>query len=1203
MRKKWNAATVALLLFLQCLFSTTQAYAQNPDSTLPVTPGTDPVQSVTNDVYPMPSEPINIPPAVPAPVPEPTAGSTSEVRATQESILTKLTLTDSTGSVIDAVYNPDSRIDIGSAIHLGYEWELPNHTYKAGDTFTFQLPEQFQIYTDITSPLTNTDGEVGHFTVDRQGKVVMTFNDYVESHSNVSGKLEIKTEFSTQIEKGSTQVIIAIPIKGGEQTAIVNIKPAAGPTMEKQGKFDGKDQIHWTVDVNKHLDPIKHAVVTDPTPQGLELVKDSIRVNHLQINVNGTTVLGDTVSADKYTVEADPVVPGFRIRFNEENINSAYRIQYSTNITSEDTHFSNTATFSGDDVKDTSATATVTVQRGDFLSKKVEKYDPVTQTISWAIKYNFANKKIPAAKAALSDRFNNSQQLIIDSLKVYKGDTQDELPTSEYSVTPVTDDHGTNGFNLLFNTDIEAPYTIRYQTKAIDRVVKNSKITNSVTSDGVTKETTTELKSIIITKGYKEPNYNTKTIPWVISINADKYTMDQIVIDDAFPNGGLALLPNTLKIQSADGKTTLTSPTDYELIPLTLDYKKGFTIRFHKKIQDTYTINYTTTFNNEWKIDKTKPDFWNKASITWLYSGTTQTAEAEARLWPDNMTQQNGAKSGSYNASSKQITWDIKANYNRKTLNYAEIRDTLLQGQKLVPNSVKVYDMTLLGWWNGVQKGAEVPSSQYTLVLPSAANNNELRIQFNQSINSPYWVTFQTTLEGELIDKEINNNALLMDGKNVDSEWAAKVTVPHGGEYVTKSGAQNGNKIDWNIHINEGQSHVSNAKIVDTPSNNQILIEDSFHLYSTKVSANGEAVRDTELVKDQDYKLKITTTAQGQQSFELAFAKAISSGYILQYQSFLQAEDKAKVSNKVNFEGDRLTTEIRETSKEITVRTSSGSGSGGGVTGSLEITKVDEDDHNKVLSGARFALYDKNQKRAPLVQTTNSDGKIVFSSLSYDDYILEELTAPEGYKITAPKTEIKIDTTIKQSSGIKQIVITNKKDTPVDPGPGTPTDPGTPTNPGTPTDPGTPTSPGSGKKHDKDPEITEPPATPVTPVTTEEPKIIEDEDVPLGVPVIEQPPVEPEAQPSAEPGVQPETPEADPHQEPSPPVKIEEDPVPKGVIRLPAEKPENPSDPGHTPKVDTLPKTGENSPAPFYVSGMFLILLGAYLGYRRTHKK
>ncbi|WP_249930646.1 hypothetical protein, partial [Paenibacillus polymyxa] len=66
-----------------------------------------------------------------------------------------------------------------------------------------------------------------------------------------------------------------------------------------------------------------------------------------------------------------------------------------------------------------------------------------------------ANKKIPAAKAALSDRFNNSQQLIIDSLKVYKGDTQDELPASQYSVTPVIDDHGTNGFNLLFNTDIE----------------------------------------------------------------------------------------------------------------------------------------------------------------------------------------------------------------------------------------------------------------------------------------------------------------------------------------------------------------------------------------------------------------------------------------------------------------------------------------------------------------------------------------------------------------------------------------------------------------------------------------------------------------------------------------------------------------------------------------------------------------------------
>ncbi|MCZ4151276.1 hypothetical protein BZG21_43595, partial [Escherichia coli] len=129
------------------------------------------------------------------------------------------------------------------------------------------------------------------------------------------------------------------------------------------------------------------------------------------------------------------------------------------------------------------------------------------------------------------------------------------------------------------------------------------------------------------------------------------------------------------------------------------------------------------------------------------------------------------------------------------------------------------------------------------------------------------------------------------------------------------------------------------------------------------------------------------------------FKNDISSAYILEYQSFVTAADKEAVQNKVALEGDQLKTEMRETTKEIIVRTSSGSGSGGGVTGSLEVTKVDKDDDTKLLAGAKFVLYDKAGKRAPMVKTTDEEGKILFTKLLYDDYVLEELAAPEGYKI------------------------------------------------------------------------------------------------------------------------------------------------------------------------------------------------------------
>lgn len=749
MGTKINVMIIALLLIIQSFFSATPAYADAPAPEVPQSAVTDPVQPITDAVYgvPDPEPPMEVPSDT-APIVQAAASAVPHTETAPQSILTKLTLTDEAGRVIDAVYNPGSQLDIRSAIQLGYEWELPDNTYKAGDTFTFHLPEQFVIYTDISSPLVTPDGTAGNFTVDRQGKVMMTFNQYVENHSNVSGKLQIKTGFTTETVKGSTEIIIAIPIKGGVQTVIVNVKPQSGPTINKQGRTDG------------------------------------------------STVVRDPVNTTKYAIETDQAEIGLVARFQDDSISTAYQLQYSTRIKGNKSRFSNTAMLSGDTAENVFATPTVQVEHGEFLSKKVEKYDHASQTLSWAIKYNFGEIKIPDAQALLIDHFNKTQKLLPGSLKVFKGNTLEELPAWAYTVIPI-DYPDRNGFKLQFNFDVDSAYTIRYQTQARGRVYENEKITNIITSDGTERIESTEIVSGVMTKVYDTPNYNTKIIPWVITINTDLYTMKNIVIQDIFPNGGLVLLPDTLKIQSVDGTTELRAPTDYELVPLSQDYKQGFTLIFHKTIQQAYTIKYSTTYNNDWKTDTSKPEFRNRSMLDYQYeNGEASSYEVECPIWPDFMTQRNGAKQGNYNANSKLITWDIKANYNRKTLNHAEVRDSLLQGQKLVSGSIKVYDMTLLGWWDGVQKGAEIPADQYSIVPPSEQNGHKLRIQFKNKIQTPYWITFQTSLGGELIEKEIHNKALLLDGEKTVSEWAAQVTIPHGGEYVSKVGTQNGNKID-----------------------------------------------------------------------------------------------------------------------------------------------------------------------------------------------------------------------------------------------------------------------------------------------------------------------------------------------------------------------------------------------------------------------
>ncbi|MFB5761304.1 collagen binding domain-containing protein [Paenibacillus medicaginis] len=1208
MKKKVSGIVVALLLLLQSLFgvsawtgSVVNANAADaPSNVQESVYGETGDVGVTDDVY-IPPAPVN----------------------NTDSILTKVVLTDVNGTVIDAVYNPDSTLDIGAAVNLGYEWELSNeHGYKNGDTFTFELPSQFEVFTEIEAPLVAGQGEVGRFTVDRNGKVVMTFNDYVESHSNVSGKLEIRTEFTKETIKGSTEVIIAIPVKSGVQTVIVNLKPQGGKLIDKQGKAIGKDRIDWTVQVNKSLDKIKHAVITDTMPEGSELIADSVEVYRLQVNGDGSTVLGEKVGADKYTVETNGGAK-LELAFQDETISKAYEIRYSTKLTGEQTRFENTAVLSGDGMEDAKSTATVTVDRGKFLDKSYRQ-DKDTGIITWTVKYNFNEKKIPSNQAVITDEFSAIHTLVTDSLKVYKGNStkaEDQLSPDEYTFTPT----GTNGFTLQFKRDIDSPYTIVYQTKPVDRTsADGQQVKNKVVSGDTSKEVTAPAQGIrALVKGVSNVDFANKTAKWLITVNGDKkpdgskYSMENVVIKDTFPQGGLDFIPDSV-IVKAVGKVVPAS--DYKV-----EYdnaRSGFEINFSKTIDTTYTIEYQTKFNIDW-LKNSKLDYMNRAIMTWSENGEARgPIQRDASFSSDDYTRNNGGKDGSYDPVNKEMTWNIKMNYNLKSLNEAVVTDVLKLEQKLVPNSVKVYEMKLTGERNGITKGVQIPASQYEVTEPSAANGNQVSIRFTGPISTAYWIEFKTSLQGTLIVKNIDNTAELWNGSDKAATWNASVAIPHGGEYVKKNGTQNGNKIDWSIRINEGQSQISNAKVIDYPSANQILLEDSFHLYTTKINANGEAVKADELTKGKDYTLTISKLDGDQETFELKFADAISTAYILEYQSFITAGDKEAVQNKVALEGDQLKTEIRETTEEVIVRTSSGSGSGGGVTGSLEVTKVDQDDQTKLLAGAKFVLYDKAGKKTPIVKTTDADGKILFTKLLYDDYILEELAAPEGYKINQATRDVTIDSKMQSQGNVKKLTITNAKEEPTNPGeptdptdpdptdptdptdPGNPTDPGTPGNPTDPTDPtdpgnpGNPTDPGgsdnsgnhSDHDHDKpdrpsDGNSGQSPVTPSNPGTPSDEVEVPDEDVPRG-----------------EPTTTPQTPSTE-----TPTVDIDEEDTPRGEGEPKPEKPAVPTPKPQTPPSETtvtmLPQTGEASHYPFYLAGLGLIALGVWLGFRRRTMK
>ncbi|GMX61735.1 hypothetical protein Elgi_15390 [Paenibacillus elgii] len=936
---------------------------------------------------------------------------------------------DKSGNVVtDDVYEP------GSKVKLDYTWSLPNgHGYKNGDTYTFKLPEQFKLYNDIPDqPLISGGEAIGKFKVYKDSHEVVMTLEAIENLADVKGTLTFQTAFDMQVINGSTTQIIKIPVKGGEQVYTLHFKPNVTSTIGKSGVPKGYNakSIDWTVDVNKELAAVQNAVVTDPIPAGLG-APVTVAVYELNVQLNGNVVQGAPVDGSKYSISTAGNV--LKLSFNESPIRTAYRIQYTTPVTNEDqTSFVNKATFEGSNKQPVSAEATVTVQRGTALDKSSTKYDPNTQTIDWEIKYNYNEKTITQANAFLTDLFNDTQDLVAGSLHVYQVTIDSkgseilgaELPAASYKVTPETATKS-NGFKLQFLQDISSAYKIKYQTKANHRVIDWAKITNKVTSGSGDSDTATrDINQVIITKGFKAIDYNAKTAAWSITLNKDSEPMTNVIVTDSFPNKGMRLIPGSLTVNegnkpmdAADYTVDASVPTD-----------QGFKITFNRALYGQVTISYSTEFNMDW-LSNNATNFLNNASVVWVDSNSkAQTKTASATFDPRNEVKNNGFKNGVYDATMKQITWTVGVNYNGKTLAGAVVQDTLESGQKLLDNSLAVYNMNIAANGNPSQ-GTVVDSTYYNYTVDK---NNKLTVTFSKPISAPYIIVFKTSLEGKLIDNKVNNTANVFDGTTpVSKNLTASVNIPNGGEYLNKKGTQNGDKINWTILINRGQSTVTNAKIVDTPSENQLLLPGTFKLFTTKVDANGTVSKAAELVKDVDYSLEIKTDDDGKQSFELSFLKKLSTAAILEYQSLIVAKDQDKVSNKIAFTGNNETTVTKDTSTSIVVGVSSGSGTIGGVRGSLTVVKVDAADNKTRLGGATFELYRKSGSDKVLVGTltTDASGTALFKKLLAGEYFVKETAAPDGYVLDSKEYPVSINS----ADGFQLTVANAKPATPKPP--------------------------------------------------------------------------------------------------------------------------------------------------------------------------
>ncbi|MHC8517799.1 SpaA isopeptide-forming pilin-related protein [Sporosarcina sp. ITBMC105] len=947
------------------------------------------------------------------------ADQTETAKPTNAGVITENILTDVDVTYEDSNEQPVDEVDQQTVIGVHYKWALEvGHGYKAGATFTFQLPPELKVHNIVESEeIRDQTGELmGWFTAALNGTVTIEFTDYIERKSDVNGQIGIWTEISEETIITGDKLIIT-PIEGKASLTIpLNFQPG-GAAIEKQGTpnrvYNG-ETITWTIDVNKNLASLTNAQIIDPIQAGLELKDGSMKLYQLNTKWSGKVEVGAELPLDSRTF---PVLLG--------DIDTAYRLVFETTVIDEDaTEFSNTATLTADGKKDQQATASVSIQRGKPLAKRAKAYNKADQSIEWEILYNYNEKSIPQSEAKLTDFFTNSQELLGDSLSVEEvtinPETGKESGSTKFTNYTFTDQSkaGKNGFVLSFNHDIEKAYKITYKTKSIDRVYEDATIVNEVAAgdDDVGDVVGQKISPQILVKYVGTPDYKKKEIGWTIRVNRDQHTMKEVVVTDTFTNGGLTFMADSVAVTEG-GKTVQAS--DYTVV----ETNDGFTLTFHRTIEKEVYIRYNTSFDYEARTDKTKELLENRVELDWKDAADKdRTLTAKAAFKPDAYTKSNGFKNGSYNAITKEITWEIGVNYNLQTLENAVVEDTFDGNQKLLKDSITVYKMSLTGGENGVELGEAVEGVDYAISYPS---EKQFKITFTKPISEPYKVVYNTSVdEVSLVAETYNNAAALKNNDSQQWELNAAVSVPNGGSYINKSGEQNGKIIDWKININFAQSTVHNAKIVDTPDGNQVILPDSFTLYKTLVAEDGSVKKQGEMVEGKDYTLSFT---ENPDTFTLTFTNVMNEPYILEYQTRIIAAVGTAINNGVEFSGENITTESGS-SETFTVKRTAGMGTGTGELGQLTVIKRDGSS-NALLKGAKFALVDKESKATVASGETNENGEVVFDRLLYGDYLLKEIQAPVGY-LAAEDQTITIDTPFEKDNADKpgnKVTVNNTK--------------------------------------------------------------------------------------------------------------------------------------------------------------------------------
>ena len=506
----------------------------------------------------------------------------------------------------------DSPIGQWDKFRIAADFDLTGKNVKAGDTTELLLSDPLIIATQSFDITTTTEPKqvIAHGLVDKDNKkLTLTYTDYVEKHSDVTGHFYFYSEIDyTKHPEGGE---IPIQVTVNNRTIVVGNIPykGVGTTEPKlllktsEVHKDDPSTISYAISINQTKENLQDVTVEDHLKfTNAEYVKGSIRVfKGTYIYKDGEWQLPDAVDVtDQHTVTVSDDGQSFVVKLGNVSEADQYRILYDVHLNYKPVDgevLDNGAILKAKDivVKNTENSSGIQIPggngKGSVFTINIHKVDDANQPLAGA-KFKIvrqANNKVIGEYVTDANGNITVNALLKDKYIL----TELQAPEG-YTITVADTEVNAEDFNETDNSVTKTIVNPKEQTTTTTTTTEAPTTTSTTTTEGpatTSTTTTTEESTTTSTTTTTEGPATTSTTTTTEGPKTTSTTTEE---------------PKTTSTTTEESKTTSTTTEEPKTTSTTTEGPKTTsTTTEEPATTSTTTEGSTTTTDEKPKLPKT----------------------------------------------------------------------------------------------------------------------------------------------------------------------------------------------------------------------------------------------------------------------------------------------------------------------------------------------------------------------------------------------------------------------------------------------------------------------------------------------------------------------------------------------------------------------------------------------------------------------